>query len=575
MRPRVLCTLIALALGLLQGAAAAHATVVYGANQVGQMIAIDLSAQSTTAVGTLLFGTQAIDQDPATGYVYYFERTTSGDQLAYWNPTTRTNTVVRTYVPPPGFFAKRMAFSPAGTLYMMDQTNRLYTIDKTNGNIVHLGKVNGFVSGSVGGTGDMAFAPDGTLYAVTYQNLYTVNITARTATLRYANLISGTTGLRVFTGLAYCNGALYASDADESSGGSSVMRIDPATGTVTNRFASIAILNDLSSCPAGAAVAPTAGFSAVPGAGQAPLTVAFTDLSTGSPTSWAWDFQNDGIVDSTATNPQFTYTTPGVYTVKLTASNGQGADDEVKTNLITVSAPTQPPPTAGFSVAPGAGQAPLTVAFTDLSTGSPTSWAWDFQNDGIVDSTATNPQFTYTTPGVYTVKLTASNGQGADDEVKTNLITVSAPGAPPTFSLTDDAVVAGDAPARNFGQAATLAARASMVSHLKFTVTGMQAPSRVTLRLFVTDATTGTVTARAVANTTWSESTITWQTAPALGASLGSTTAAVAGAWVELDLGVIPGNGTYGFAITTPTSDVVQFSSTEGTNPPQLLAAPA
>ncbi len=49
---------------------------------------------------------------------------------------------------------------------------------------------------------------------------------------------------------------------------------------------------------------------------------------------------NDGTVDSTAQNPSHTYTAAGTYTVKLTASNGAGSDEEVKTDYVTVTAPT-------------------------------------------------------------------------------------------------------------------------------------------------------------------------------------------------------------------------------------------
>ncbi|HKG26431.1 MAG TPA: PKD domain-containing protein, partial [Thermomicrobiales bacterium] len=55
------------------------------------------------------------------------------------------------------------------------------------------------------------------------------------------------------------------------------------------------------------------------------------------------------------------------------------------------------PPTAGFSGAPTSGTSPLSVAFSDSSTGSPTSWNWDF-GDGAT-STAQNPTHTYTAAG--------------------------------------------------------------------------------------------------------------------------------------------------------------------------------
>src|SRR5439155_82 len=156
--------------------------------------------------------------------------------------------------------------------------------------------------------------------------------------------------------------------------------------------------------------------------------------STGTPTSWAWDFQNDGSVDSTQQNPQFTYSAPGSYTVKLTATNTAGSNTTTKVGYITVTLPP-PPPAADFSGSPTSGTAPLTVQFTDQSTGTPTSWAWDFQNDGSVDSTLQNPQFTYSAAGSYTVNLTVSNATGSNTTTKVGYITVTVPPPPPSNLL--------------------------------------------------------------------------------------------------------------------------------------------
>ena len=53
-----------------------------------------------------------------------------------------------------------------------------------------------------------------------------------------------------------------------------------------------------------------ADFSATPTSGTVPLNVQFTDLSTGNPTSWGWDFDNDGVIESTSQNPSYTYVNP-------------------------------------------------------------------------------------------------------------------------------------------------------------------------------------------------------------------------------------------------------------------------
>jgi PKD repeat protein len=86
-----------------------------------------------------------------------------------------------------------------------------------------------------------------------------------------------------------------------------------------------------------APVLPVAAFTSDVMSGKAPLSVHFTDQSTGSPTSWSWDFNNDGTADSTSQNPAYTYTSIGTYTVKLTVTNTAGSTDKIKTNYISAS----------------------------------------------------------------------------------------------------------------------------------------------------------------------------------------------------------------------------------------------
>ena len=77
-----------------------------------------------------------------------------------------------------------------------------------------------------------------------------------------------------------------------------------------------------------------AGFTADLTSGPVPLTVNFTDQSTGDITSWSWDF-GDGAT-STEQNPSHTYTDAGTYTVSLAVTGLCGSDTEVKANFITV-----------------------------------------------------------------------------------------------------------------------------------------------------------------------------------------------------------------------------------------------
>jgi hypothetical protein len=226
-------------------------TVIYGGNAYGStdLVEIDLSFNTATAIDSLLFGTQAMAQDPETGWIYYFEWQESGDEFAYWNPATGTNSVVGVYDPPLNIATKRLAFSPEGVLYMMDNQDDLYTVDKETGDLTFIGPVSGLTTGQLNGTGDMAFSPEGTLYLVTYRNLYEVDIQSQTATLLYSEMINGP-GIVVWSGLAYCDGLLYASSIEESIQGSAIFSIDPGTGVVQRLFNANILLNDLTSCSA-------------------------------------------------------------------------------------------------------------------------------------------------------------------------------------------------------------------------------------------------------------------------------------------------------------------------------------
>ena len=164
--------------------------------------------------------------------------------------------------------------------------------------------------------------------------------------------------------------------------------------------------------------APTAAFTATPTSGSVPLTVKFTDMSANNPASWSWDF-GDGST-STDQNPSHTYQNTGRYTVKLTVTNDLGSNTKTKSDYIMVNGSL---PVADFSANTTTGAAPLTVSFTDKSTGKPTSWSWDF-GDGST-STEQNPTHIYQNAGKYTVKLTASNDQGSDTKTKTDYITVN------------------------------------------------------------------------------------------------------------------------------------------------------
>ena len=159
---------------------------------------------------------------------------------------------------------------------------------------------------------------------------------------------------------------------------------------------------------------PIADFTSGARAGSIPLSVKFTDASKGGPTSWSWDF-GDGST-STQQNPSHIYTKAGTYAVTLTAKNAYGSDSNTKVGFVTAGAG----PVAEFTADQRLGIAPLTVKFTDLSTGNPTTWSWTF-GDGTT-STEENPVHVYKLEGAYDVSLTVTNSYGTDTETKTGIV---------------------------------------------------------------------------------------------------------------------------------------------------------
>ncbi|NLZ31289.1 MAG: PKD domain-containing protein, partial [Methanomicrobiales archaeon] len=164
-----------------------------------------------------------------------------------------------------------------------------------------------------------------------------------------------------------------------------------------------------------------ADFSANVTEGRKPLSVAFSDRSSGSPTSWEWDF-GDGR-SSREQGPTHIYQDAGTYTVRLTVSGDAGRDVSEKIGYIRVTALT--PVVAGFSASATEGRAPLTVRFSDGSKGDPESWSWTFGDGGA--SNEQNPIHVYQKPGRYTVSLSVAGDAGKDTATRNGYITVLEP----------------------------------------------------------------------------------------------------------------------------------------------------
>lgn len=96
--------------------------------------------------------------------------------------------------------------------------------------------------------------------------------------------------------------------------------------------------NEVKFTPVAATASPAADFVANKTHVLPATKVSFTDMSPATATTWEWDLNGDGVVDSKKQYPDFTYATNGSYTVSLTINKGLAGELKVtKTNYIVVS----------------------------------------------------------------------------------------------------------------------------------------------------------------------------------------------------------------------------------------------
>jgi PKD repeat protein len=276
------------------------------------------------------------------------------------------------------------------------------------------------------------------------------------------------------------------------------------------------------------ATAPTAAFTATQASSPA-LTTQFTDTSTGSPTSWAWDFGDNST--STATSPSHTYAAAGTYTVTLTATNTTGSNTASKAVTVTAatSGDTTPPDTAITSSGP-TGTVTATsasFAFTSSETGS----TFQCKLDAGAYAACTSPKgYTGLAAGSHTFSVQAKDAAGnLDATPATRTWTIgTTPGQGATLTPVADTWVGSDATSTNHGAEASLysvTGTPTKVTYLKFDLTGISGTvSEATLTLTTTTgSSSGSPSAQdvySVADTTWSETAMTYANAPVLGSKV-------------------------------------------------------
>jgi hypothetical protein len=145
-----------------------------------------------------------------------------------------------------------------------------------------------------------------------------------------------------------------------------------------------------------------------------------------------------------------------------------------------------------------------------------------------------------------------------------------------TFTPVADAYVYQSNPTTNYGTSNLLRADGSpiMRSYLRFNLQGINGTvRRVTLRIYANSASSAGYNIGNVTDNTWTESTINYNNAPAIGTSVGTSDAFGAGVWTTVDVtSLVTGNGTLNLGLYTTSATAISFNSQQSSiNGPQLI----
>lgn len=135
----------------------------------------------------------------------------------------------------------------------------------------------------------------------------------------------------------------------------------------------------------------------------------------GGAVSYAWDFDGDGVTDSTLQSPSYAFATEGVKSVSLKVTDGEGRTSTANMVVTAFAAPKGAAPNVSVRAFTMNGATPFEVFFradaSDPDGGAIVLYEWDFNGDGAVDAAGPSPyaSFTYATRGAYTTSVTATD----------------------------------------------------------------------------------------------------------------------------------------------------------------------
>jgi hypothetical protein len=251
--------------------------------------------------------------------------------------------------------------------------------------------------------------------------------------------------------------------------------------------------------------------------------------------------------------------------------------------IITTTSSSSDPVISAFT--PGSGSVGTEVTITGINFASATKVT--FNGNEVTSFTVdSGTRIRAVVPvGATTGKISVTNAAGTGTSTGDFAVTTGG-SITLTFHPTDDAYVRSSRPTDSYGNASELrmekTSSAEIYTFLKFNVSGLSgAVQSAKVRLYVTNGSNDggviyTVSGNYLGTSTpWLESGLRWNNAPAIspdGSGLSSAGFASVGQTIEFDVtSAITGDGIFSFGLKNGSSDMVRYSSKEGTNLPELI----
>jgi chitodextrinase len=309
------------------------------------------------------------------------------------------------------------------------------------------------------------------------------------------------------------------------------------------------------------------------------------NASTDNTVVSGYTIYRDGNVLTTVAGNILTYSDATVqsgltYSYAVDAFDG-GGNHSGLSDSVSVTTPDVIPPTVPDGLTANASSATQVDLGWNAATDNAGISGYTIYRDGAELATVSGTTQSYSDTSVspattysYSVDAFDLAGNHSDPSTAVSVTTLD---SSMTFNVAEDTYVDASNTKTKYGRDSVLNVNASpeMDTYLQFNVSGLSGMQITRARLFIytgSSSSTG-FDVHEVLDNNWSEKTIRFDNAPAMGSVLASSGSFKSGDWIILDVtNFVSGEGVFSFGVTTTSTTILSFASKEsGANSAKLV----